>query len=116
MTQLTPTQAAALASLLRRRVSTRDDIYADLYDGRPKPWPEPEIVKVLVCHLRRRLRPAGVSIGTVGKRGWRIVAGREQAVRLCSPATAPPTAGAPLGREASVKPEPTAAAGSTAPF
>ena len=76
--KLTRAEQAILSRLMRAQgaVVTREQLYDALYSGRAEcDWPEPKIIDVFVCKLRRKLSQLGQCAGieTVWGRGWRIV-------------------------------------------
>jgi DNA-binding response OmpR family regulator len=60
-------EAKILQLLLEREVMTIDQAMDALYFDRPD-WPEPKIISVRVCTLRRKLDHLGVEIETVWQR------------------------------------------------
>ena len=61
---LTVQQARLFGALLEREVLTKDAAMAALYRDRGDDEPEMKIVDVFVCHIRRKLKPFGIEIGT----------------------------------------------------
>lgn len=70
--------ARVLAVLLRRDVAMKPTIIAALYQYEGAV--NPKIVDVLICHLRKKLRPLDINIETVWGRGYRL--DRENRQRL----------------------------------
>ena len=69
---LPDTQFEILALFVRAypRMVSRQSLMNWLYQLRPDEEPEPKILDVYVCHLRRKLKPLGVGFETVWGRGW----------------------------------------------
>ena len=73
--RLTGQQAKLMARLLKDRpkVVKTDQLYQDLYwNAKDCEMRDPAILKVVICNLRRRLRPFGVEIMTVWGTGYFI--------------------------------------------
>lgn len=63
---LTDSEARMLSVLVEREGGlTPHGLYVALY-GHKFYQPEPKIIDVFLCHLRRKLRPHGMAIETVG--------------------------------------------------
>lgn len=72
---LTAAEARVLACLLARPGATKDQIYEALCDGRPEPdHPQPKLMDVLICKIRKKLEPYAVTITTLWGVGWRLEA------------------------------------------
>jgi two-component system cell cycle response regulator CtrA len=67
---LTVSEATVVATLVKHGKATKQRLFSALFDGRANPndAPEPKIIDVFVCKIRKKLRPAGIEIGTVW--GW----------------------------------------------
>ena len=68
--QLTPSEERVFGALLNRELASKETIMAALYADRGADEAEIKIVDVLVCKLRRKLRPFGVAIHTSWGRGY----------------------------------------------
>lgn len=99
--KVTRLQAAILATLLKRAEVTKAQLHIVIEQNRPsanRDETDPKMVDVLICHLRKKLKPHGVAIETVWGIGYLISpTERDKAVRLledysaAAPAlTAPP--------------------------
>lgn len=79
-------QSAVLAVMLKRNEITKAQIHQILEQNRPTEGREatdPKLVDVVVCHLRKKLKPHNVEIETIWGTGYLIPPkGRELAVRL----------------------------------
>jgi hypothetical protein len=97
-------QAAILATLLKRNEVTKAQLHLVIEQNRPsanRDETDPKMVDVIICHLRKKLTPHGITIETVWGTGYLInAANREKAVRLLEDFTAAPFAGAPLAEAA----------------
>ena len=51
-----------------------------LYQDRIGDEPEPQIIKVYICNIRRKLKPFGIKIGTHWGRGWYLEDGWREAL------------------------------------
>ncbi len=69
---LTHHEAGVLRVLYERKIATKRAIMDDLYSDRPNDIPEPKIVDVFVCKLRRKLRKFDVPITTVWGEGYTL--------------------------------------------
>lgn len=70
----TQLQSKVLLRLLRRGQCTKEAIHEEVEDNRGNPA-EPtneKIVDVLICHLRKKLKPFGISILTIHSQGYSI--------------------------------------------
>src|SRR5436190_13095711 len=58
---LEPGLAPILGMLMKRTRVSQSSLYTVLYAGRPEcDWPEPKIMDVQICKLRRKLRKDGI--------------------------------------------------------
>lgn len=59
----------------RPRVAFRERLYQTYVALRPieADWPDPKIIDVYICHLRRKLAAIGLAIETVHGDGYRLV-------------------------------------------
>lgn len=60
---LTPAEGRVFGVLLERELMTRDAAMAALYRDRGADEPEPKIVDVFVCKMRKKLKPFGIEVG-----------------------------------------------------
>lgn len=66
-----PGMAPVLGMLLKRNFVSHDSLYTVLFAGRPEcDWPEPKLMDVQICKLRRVLKRHGISIKTRWGEGW----------------------------------------------
>lgn len=81
----TKLEAALLAVLLRRDQATKDQLHRVIEQNRPgekRDETDPKMVDVLICHLRKKLRPHDVQVETIWGVGYAIpVPSRDKAVR-----------------------------------
>lgn len=79
-------EAAILALLLKRNEATKQQLHLVIEQNRPsanRDETDPKMVDVIICHLRKKLRPHSIEIETVWGIGYLIpLAGRELAIRL----------------------------------
>lgn len=68
----TATEARLFGALLARELLTKDAAMAVLYRDFGKDEPEPKIVDVFICKLRKKLKPFGIAIETVWGVGYRV--------------------------------------------
>lgn len=71
-----PSAAVLLDLLWRRRpnIVTKDLLYDALYQLRPdSEWPDPAIINVFVCKLRRKIEGCPLEIQNIWGRGYRLV-------------------------------------------
>lgn len=78
---LTPAQSAVLGVLLTRELATKNAVMAALYRDLGRDEPEPKIVDVFVCHLRKKLGRVGLKIETVWGQGYALTAATKAAIR-----------------------------------
>lgn len=69
---LTHQEATLLAALLRRPDQTKASLHAIVCADDADAATHPKIVDVLVCRIRRKLRPHGLEITTLWGRGLRL--------------------------------------------
>lgn len=62
--RLTASETRVFGVLVHREVASRDAIMAALYRDRNREEPDPKIVDVFICKLRRKIKPHGVVIKT----------------------------------------------------
>lgn len=75
---LSPQEATVLAELVKARggLRTKERLLSSLHLFGAEDR-ETKIIDVHVCRLRRKLKPLGLSIGTVWGQGYRLITGRE---------------------------------------
>lgn len=69
---LTSSEGRVLSCLVHREFATKPQIMMAVYADRFDEEPEPKIVDVFVCKIRKKLRPHGVVISTVWGQGYRL--------------------------------------------
>ena len=81
---LTQAEARIFGMLLERDAVTREQLMIGLYATRPDgEIPEPKIIDVMVCKLRRKLSRFNIGINTIRGQGYRIdLAGKMRAQAL----------------------------------
>jgi two-component system cell cycle response regulator CtrA len=65
-------ESRLFAVLMKRDSVTREQGVAVICGADPDDRADPKIIDVLVCRLRRKLRPYGIQIGTIWGQGHRI--------------------------------------------
>lgn len=81
----TGSEYRVFAALMEREALSKDQILAISYADRlDADLPEPKIVDVFVCKIRKKLRPFDVEIRTIWGRGYSITAEMKAAVRALS--------------------------------
>lgn len=68
---ITHTQDLMLRALLRWKLVSRSQMMALLYGDRLDP-PDPKVIDALMCKLRRRLTPYGITITCARGHGWAL--------------------------------------------
>jgi two-component system cell cycle response regulator CtrA len=70
--ELTATEERVFAMLAKReQISSKEQLMFSLYSGRATDEePEPKIVDVMVCKIRRKIAPFGLTIETAWGRGY----------------------------------------------
>lgn len=81
--RLTRSEARVLGCLAAREVATKVQLLAALYEQRIDGGPEPKILDVFVCKLRRKLKPFGVEILTRWGTGYAL-ANRAAVAERCA--------------------------------
>jgi two-component system cell cycle response regulator CtrA len=69
---LSPKEERLLAALFKRGRLTRDGAWTAMYHDSLGEYPEPKIIDVFLCRLRKKLKPFGMEIVTVTGRGFEI--------------------------------------------
>ena len=77
---LTGAQTRVFGVLMARELATKDAIMAGVYRDVMAEEAQPKIVDVFICHIRRKLKPFGLTIETVWGRGYRLSAEAKAAV------------------------------------
>lgn len=67
---LTGSQTTIFRCLIARPLATRENIYTALYGGDYDR--DMKNVDVMLCHVRRKLKPFGITVFGVWGRGWRL--------------------------------------------
>jgi two-component system cell cycle response regulator CtrA len=67
---LTPAEGRVFGVLMRRDIATKDAVMATLYSALGKDEADLKITDVLICKIRKKVIPFGVSIKTVWGQGW----------------------------------------------
>jgi two-component system cell cycle response regulator CtrA len=65
-------ESRLFAALMKRDAVTKEQGMAAICGADPDDRPDPKIIDVLVCRLRRKLRPYGIKIGTIWGQGHRM--------------------------------------------
>lgn len=82
LAKLTPQEWNVFEILFKHHgnIVTKDRVYDYMVETvHEDEWPEPTIMHVLICRLRKKLAPLGVSIDTAWGTGYRIVMKAEAA-------------------------------------
>lgn len=74
---LTGSEARVFAHLASRDIATKQSLMMALYSDRADIEPEPKIVDVFVCKMRKKLARYGVTIETVWGQGYRLLSRHE---------------------------------------
>jgi len=69
---LTAAERIVFGVLVNREVASKDAMMAALYRSMGKDEPDPKIVDVFVCKLRRKVKPYGITIRTHWGTGWQL--------------------------------------------
>ncbi|XUM21031.1 helix-turn-helix domain-containing protein [Bradyrhizobium oligotrophicum S58] len=88
--QLTRSEAAVFGALLAREVVTNDTLMAALYRDCARDEADPDVFKVFVHKVRKKLKPFGLTIETIWGTGYRLTAASKTMVRqqwpeVCKP-------------------------------
>ncbi len=70
--RLTGSEAVVLRRLMATEVASPRSIILALYSDRSEDYPEPSIVNVWICKIRKKLRPFGISIQNIWGEGYRL--------------------------------------------
>lgn len=68
--RLTASEARIVACLARRPMASKSQLMLALYAGRVNDEPDIKIVDVLICKVRKKLEPLGISIKTRWGQGY----------------------------------------------
>ena len=79
--KFTPYEQVCLGVLMKRDYPTTDIFMAALYGMSERENIHPYIIKVMVCRMRRKLKPFGVSIQTKYSCGYYMTAENKDRVR-----------------------------------
>jgi len=89
--KITRLESAILSLLLKRAQATREQLHHAIKQPRPgqnREETEPKIVDVVICHMRKKLKPHDIKIETVWGIGYLITAtDRERAITILTEAT-----------------------------
>lgn len=88
---LTPQQGRLFGCLMTRDLVTQDAAMAALYGDRvgADNEPAPKIIDVFICHIRKKLKPFGLSVETRWGQGYFLTQDTKAAVReIMAPAEA----------------------------
>lgn len=69
---LTPSEAAVFGVLVNRSMATKESVSAALYRDLGRDEPDPKIVDVFICKIRKKVAPYGIDIHTVWGQGYRL--------------------------------------------
>lgn len=69
---LRPLEAKVLSHLIRVPEATKESMMLALYSDNANNPPAPEVVAVVVCRLRKLLKPRGMDIETLWGRGYKL--------------------------------------------
>lgn len=75
------TSRKLLRHLLARKMVSKTSAYLALYDGSDGDGPSETILNVYICHLRKRLKPLGISITTHWGEGYSLTPEMKQRLR-----------------------------------
>ena len=78
---LTHTERLVLGILIRRRRVTKDQLMTALYCHRPDNEPCPKIIDVMICKIRKKLKPHGNVIKTIWCEGYEIPLGSIERIK-----------------------------------
>lgn len=84
--QLTAQESKLVGFMLKRDLISKSSAMMLLYGSRPDgEEAEPKILDVFVCHIRRKLKPFGLSIETRWGEGYYFTAENKQKLRAMLP-------------------------------
>ena len=72
LAKLTYSERMLLGLLMRRHRATKDQMMTMLYADRPDEEPDSKILDVMICKMRKELRPHGVEIRTILGAGYEL--------------------------------------------
>ena len=72
LAKLTYSERMLLGLLMRRNRATKDQMMTMLYADRPDEEPDSKILDVMICKMRKKLRPHGVEIRTIHGAGYEL--------------------------------------------
>lgn len=70
--RLTGSEARMFAHLASRDFATKDGLMLAMYSDRPDEAPEPKIVDVFICRMRKKIARFGVEIETIWGKGFAL--------------------------------------------
>lgn len=73
--ELSSNEAAMFVKLAERRGATvsREALMQAMHGLNPDDEPEMKLIDVMICKLRKKMKPLGIDIATAWGRGWRLV-------------------------------------------
>ncbi|MEO1989650.1 MAG: helix-turn-helix domain-containing protein [Martelella sp.] len=69
---LTPSELTIFQVLKRHQCAGREQLMAALYGARPNDAPDPGVIDVMICKLRRKIRLRGYAITGHYGLGWQL--------------------------------------------
>ena len=72
LAKLTYNERMLLGLLMRLHRATKDQMMTMLYADRPDEEPDSKILDVMICKMRKKLRPHGVEIRTIHGAGYEL--------------------------------------------
>ena len=72
LAKLTYSERMLLGLLMRRNRATKDQMMTMLYADRPDEEPDSKTLDVMICKMRKKLRPHGVEIRTIHGAGYEL--------------------------------------------
>lgn len=78
---LSPKEERLVAALFRRGRLTREGAWTAMYYDSSGDYPEPKIVDVLLCRVRKKLKPFGMEILTHHGRGFELPEGTRETLK-----------------------------------
>ena len=78
---LTHTERLVLGILIRRRRVTKEQLMTALYCHRPDNEPCAKIIDVMICKIRKKLKPHGIEIKTIWYEGYEIPLGSIERIK-----------------------------------
>ena len=78
---LTASEERIFGVLMARDVATKEALMIVLYSDDANDWPDPKILDVMICKLRKKLKALEIKIETVWGRGWHMPAESKAVVK-----------------------------------